>query len=305
MALKQLLVVGLGLLATLSSAITAPGSSHFSNVPVTPSPNNSTMILATRSAGNLTRISFYTATSNSAVTPHAININNATTMSPTTNAYVNEPVPFYRNTSISTTVVNAVNTSNITAVSAMASDRNVTTVLSYPSTRKISVGPHAISTSNTAVIPATTNAHNFTTSSVTSSPSAFNTSNITVLPRLDSNSVHRLLFQTTYSSAAEGIKLVFGTCHAFKWCANDEKDWCPDAINSTLTSITDEVITASPDLDHQNINNITLLSTMASFSAKSERLAISWAQSLVNDSPLSCDPDRLEDLRKYQWYLSR
>jgi hypothetical protein len=153
--------------------------------------------------------------------------------------------------------------------------------------------------SNIAVTP-----HVINTSNITGAPAAINTSNITVLPNFDSIAVHRLLFKTSYSSAVEGINIVFGACKSYKWCASEARDWCPDAINSTLTSIADRVIAASPDIDYDNMKNITLLSTISSLSAKSERLAISWAQSLVNDSPVACGADHLEDLRKYQWYIS-
>ena len=134
----------------------------------------------------------------------------------------------------------------------------------------------------------------------TNIPRAISLANADALPDCDSTCVRRLLFKTSYSSAAMGINMVFNACNAHNWCASDEKDWCPEAINSTITSITDRVIAASPDIDYENINNITLLSTMSSFSSKAGRVGISWAQSLATDGILACHADRWEDLRKIQ-----
>jgi hypothetical protein len=124
------------------------------------------------------------------------------------------------------------------------------------------------------------------------------------IPQCDINCMKRLLYKTAYSSATTGFNIVFGACDAYDWCINDAKEWCPEAINSTITSVAGTLVTSS-GIDYNNTDNITLLSTMSTISSKATRMATSLAQSLLNDSSVVCDRNRTEDLRKTRWSLSK
>ena len=97
----------------------------------------------------------------------------------------------------------------------------------------------------------------------------------------DSLCMRRLLYQTAYSSGAAGIGQVMDAYHSEKWClSEDNKDWCPQAINSTVSSIATSVMNGTvipPEVD--NAQFVQQLDTVGRQAAVDAML---WATQTVN-----------------------
>jgi hypothetical protein len=140
----------------------------------------------------------------------------------------------------------------------------------------------------------------------TNNGTAISTKSSTAGLHCDANCAHRLIFRSGYNGASDGVGTVFGVCDAYEWCYNDAKEWCPDVISSTLTRIASQVKTdVMAGIDYNNVNNLTLLSTVLTVNARSTRTAISAAQSLLKVSPLSCSADQVTDLEKIRWLMAQ
>ena len=98
---------------------------------------------------------------------------------------------------------------------------------------------------------------------------------------------------------------MFAGCDAYDWCYKDEQEWCPDVIDTTLTSIASRVKNDVTGFDYNSVNNLTLLSTVLTVYARSSRIAISEAQHVMTAGPLTCSADRVTDLEKIRWLLAQ
>ena len=144
------------------------------------------------------------------------------------------------------------------------------------------------------------------TAADTDNGSAISTNSGTAGLHCNANCAHRLIFRSAYNGARDGVGTVFGVCDAYEWCYKNATEWCPDIISSTLTRIASQVKTdVMAGIDYNNVNNLTLLSSMLTVNARSTRIAISAVQSLMNSSSLTCSADGAEDLERIRWLMSQ
>lgn len=121
----------------------------------------------------------------------------------------------------------------------------------------------------------------------------------------DSDCVHRILYRTAYSSAASGVTEVLTACEAIDWCANDNKDWCPDAVNSTVSATAGHAIGAV-SVDFHSCGDACLLSLLATIGQTSAVSAMRWAESLMNGDMGQCvNQTQIQKLRQTIWYLGQ
>ena len=100
--------------------------------------------------------------------------------------------------------------------------------------------------------------------------------------------------------------MVLDTCDALDWCVNEARDSCPDAINATLTKVASQAKTdTTAGMDYNNFNNLTLLSALNTVSARSTRMAISMAQSLLESGNKICSEDAVAQLEGIRWLMAQ
>ena len=102
----------------------------------------------------------------------------------------------------------------------------------------------------------------------------------------DAICVRRLLYKTAYSSASVGAGMAMDAMGTRAWCTSDDnKNWCPDTLNATLSAIAGRIIdgngTAMPP-DGSDVGAVARSLAEASRLAAIE--AIVWAMHTVNGS---------------------
>ncbi|KAK3723259.1 hypothetical protein LTR37_001982 [Vermiconidia calcicola] len=118
----------------------------------------------------------------------------------------------------------------------------------------------------------------------------------TVHAACDSSCMHRLLYRTAYSSGTTSIKHTMYAYDVFNWCSKDEKDWCPEAIDTTISAVTGRVIN-SLDIDYDNCDDKCLLSALATVAEKTALYSMQWAEHTFTTSG-HYDQDRIQKLHR-------
>ena len=104
----------------------------------------------------------------------------------------------------------------------------------------------------------------------------------TTVAACDSTCLHRLTYLTAYSSASNGVKLAMDAYDAYDSCINDNVDWCPEMINTTISGIVGNAI-QSVAIDFNNCSGgDCILASLANVSRISALWAMQWAHTFFN-----------------------
>ena len=93
-------------------------------------------------------------------------------------------------------------------------------------------------------------------------------SGVVIFPACDSSCIHQFSYYTAYSSASSGVKLALDAFEAFDWCTVENKDWCPEAINTTVSGIAGNALTEAA-VDFNNCDSNCMLTSLADISQMS------------------------------------
>ena len=140
------------------------------------------------------------------------------------------------------------------------------------------------------------------------------------IPACDSACLRRLLYQTAYSSASDGVNLVMDAYDSHEWCfSNDNIDWCPEMINNSISGIVGRAMnntyTPSPDIKDgdflQQLDNVSRQAVVNTMGWASRTVngtadldavdsgavrALEWTMwHLLNDGSSGVDHDALEE----------
>ena len=101
--------------------------------------------------------------------------------------------------------------------------------------------------------------------------------------RCDGICARRLFHTTAYSSAAQAVTDTIVAYNASQWCTGPEQVWwCPEIINTTLSTIADKATTQVP-VDFNDCDDTCLIGGMERVSVWAAYDAMSFASTLFND----------------------
>ena len=96
----------------------------------------------------------------------------------------------------------------------------------------------------------------------------------------------RIFYNVAYSSATVGIKYGLTAYDAVDWCVNDNADWCPETINTTVSALASRVVKAV-DVDFSNCCANCVLTNMDIISQKATLWAMEYTSILFDNVTVS------------------
>ena len=118
----------------------------------------------------------------------------------------------------------------------------------------------------------------------------------------EANCMHRLFYRTAYSSAITGVEHAMSAYESFQWCAEDNKDWCPQVINTTVSAVAGNAVKTVP-IDFENCGDQCLLTSLSTVSQNSALWAMRWAANAFNGTGNHND-NRVKKFHQSVWHLS-
>lgn len=134
----------------------------------------------------------------------------------------------------------------------------------------------------------------------------------------DATCMRRFLYQTAFASGAAGVGMVMDAYDSAEWCVSDDNiDWCPDALNRTVSNIAGKLmdlttIPSDPSDPTTVVKPEDLLYQMEEVSRQSAIHAMIWASRTVNGtttldnvtSHLPSNGSSSDAVRKIDWMIN-
>lgn len=129
-------------------------------------------------------------------------------------------------------------------------------------------------------------------------------------PQCDSICVRRIFFEAAYASASLGVLEAMNAYQSFDWCVNEQQNWCPETMNSTLSAIAGRAATnAALSIDVQSCDDQCLVTSLPTITSKSAFSAMVWAEKTFNGTSGGKDMSQrnadVERLRRMMWQLRK
>ena len=128
----------------------------------------------------------------------------------------------------------------------------------------------------------------------------------------DSTCIHCVLYQIAYSSAISGVRHAVNAYESLEWCTGENREWCPEAINTTGSAIAAQAI-SSFSVDSTNCDDEYLISALSTVSRKAAVWGMRWMDQMISSTgwwkevkpstPCSYHEGNVRKLHWTMWHL--